>query len=37
MIGGKAKRGNIHVISHEVPATNHAEASVLVRDQKRTP
>jgi hypothetical protein len=25
------------VFSHEVPATNHAEASVLVRDQKHTP
>jgi hypothetical protein len=37
MIGGKAKRGNIHVFSHEVPATNYAEASVLVADQKRTP
>ena len=37
MIGGKAKRGNIHVISHEVAATNQAEASVLAREQKRTP
>ena len=37
MIGGKAKRGNVDVCSHEVPAANHAEASVLVRDQKRTP
>ena len=37
MIGSKAKRGNLHVFSHDVPATNRAEASVLARDQKRTP
>ena len=37
MIDGKAKRENIHVLSQEVPATNYAEASVPVADQKRTP
>ena len=35
MIGGKVKRGDIHVFSHELPATNYVEASVLVTDQKR--
>jgi hypothetical protein len=30
MIGGKAKRGHIPVLSHQVPATNCVEASVLV-------
>jgi len=34
---GKAKRENIHVSYHDVPATNYAEAGVLVADQKRTP
>jgi len=34
---GRAKRENIHVAFHEVPATNYAEAGVLVADQKRTP
>jgi 4-oxalocrotonate tautomerase len=34
---GKAKRQNIHVAFHDVPATNYAEAGVLVIDQKRTP
>jgi 4-oxalocrotonate tautomerase len=34
---GKAKRENIHVAFHDVPATNYAEAGVLVVDQKRTP
>ena len=34
---GKAKRENIHVSFHDVPATNYAEAGVLVTDQKRTP
>jgi len=34
---GKAKRENIHVAFHDVPATNYAEAGVLVADQKRTP
>jgi len=34
---GKAKRDNIHVSFHDVPATNYAEAGVLVVDQKRTP
>jgi len=33
---GKAKRENIHVAFHDVPATNYAEAGVLVIDQKRT-
>ena len=34
---GKAKRENIHVSFHDVPATNYAEPGVLVVDQKRTP
>jgi phenylpyruvate tautomerase PptA (4-oxalocrotonate tautomerase family) len=34
---GKAKRENIHVSFQDVPATNYAEAGVLVVDQKRTP
>jgi 4-oxalocrotonate tautomerase len=34
---GKAKRENIHVSFHDVPATNYAEAGVLVVDQKRAP
>jgi 4-oxalocrotonate tautomerase len=34
---GKAKRENIHLSFHDVPATNYAEAGVLVVDQKRTP
>jgi 4-oxalocrotonate tautomerase len=34
---GRAKRENIHVAFHDVPATNYAEAGVLVLDQKRTP
>ncbi len=34
---GKAKRENIHVSFHDVPATDYAEAGVLVVDQKRTP
>ncbi|PYU14912.1 MAG: 4-oxalocrotonate tautomerase [Acidobacteria bacterium] len=34
---GKAKRENIHVSFHDVPATNYAEAGVLVVNQKRTP
>ena len=33
---GRAKRENIHVSFHDVPATNYAEAGVLVADQKRT-
>ncbi len=37
MEDGKAKRENIHVAFHDVPATNYAEAGVLVVDQKRTP
>ena len=37
MTGGKTKRESVHVFSHEVPATNHAEASVLHRDQRHTP
>jgi len=36
-VEGKAKRENIHVAFHDVPATNYAEAGVLVIDQKRTP
>jgi len=34
---GKARRENIHVSFRDVPATNYAEAGVLVVDQKRTP
>jgi 4-oxalocrotonate tautomerase len=34
---GRAKRENIHVSFHDVPATDYAEAGVLVSDQKRTP
>jgi 4-oxalocrotonate tautomerase len=34
---GKAKRENIHVAFIDVPATNYAEAGVLVTEQKRTP
>ena len=34
---GKAKRENMHVTFHDLPASNHAEAGVLVTDQKRTP
>ena len=34
---GKAKRENIHVAFHDMPATNYAEGGVLVVDQKRTP
>jgi len=34
---GKAKRENIHVSFHDVPATDYAEAGVLVADQKRVP
>jgi 4-oxalocrotonate tautomerase len=37
MEDGKAKRENIHIAFHDVPATNYAEAGVLVIDQKRTP
>jgi len=34
---GRAKRENIHVSFHDVPATNYAEAGVVVADQKRNP
>ena len=34
---GRAKRENIHVSFHDLPATNYAEAGVLVVDQKRQP
>jgi 4-oxalocrotonate tautomerase len=34
---GGAKRENIHVAFVDVPATNYAEAGILVADQKRTP
>jgi 4-oxalocrotonate tautomerase len=37
MEDGRAKRENIHVAFQDVPATNYAEAGVLVADQKRTP
>jgi 4-oxalocrotonate tautomerase len=32
---GRAKRENIHVAFLDLPATNYAEAGVLVADQKR--
>jgi len=34
---GRAKGENIHVAFLDVPATNYAEAGVLVADQKRSP
>jgi 4-oxalocrotonate tautomerase len=34
---GRAKRENIHVTFVDLPATNYAEAGVLVADQKRAP
>jgi 4-oxalocrotonate tautomerase len=34
--GGKAKRENIHVAFHDVPATNYADAGVLATDQDNT-
>jgi 4-oxalocrotonate tautomerase len=34
---GRAKRENIHVSFVDIPATNYAEAGVLVADQKRSP
>ena len=34
---GRAKRENIHVSFHDVPATDYAEAGVVVAEQKRTP
>ena len=34
---GRAKRENVHVAFLDVPATNYAEAGVLVADQKRSP
>lgn len=33
---GRAKRENIHVVFHDLPPTNYAEAGVLVADQNRT-
>jgi len=32
---GRAKRENIHVSFHDVPATDYAEGGLLVADQKR--
>lgn len=32
---GKAKLENIHVTFHDLPATDYAEAGVIVADQKR--
>ena len=32
---GRVKIENVHVAFHDVPATNYAEAGVLVADQKR--
>lgn len=37
MEDGRAKRENIHVSFHDVPATDYAEAGVTVADQKRAP
>lgn len=34
---GRAKRENIHVTFVDLPATDYAEAGVLVADQKRSP
>ncbi len=34
---GRAKLENIHVTFHDLPATDYAEAGVMVADQKRTP
>ncbi len=34
---GRAKRENIHIAFLDVPATNYAEAGVVVADQKRGP
>ena len=34
---GKAKRENVHVMFLDLPATDYAEAGVMVADQKRTP
>lgn len=33
----RAKRENVHVAFLDVPASNYAEAGVLVADQKRSP
>ena len=33
---GRARRENIHVTFHDLPATDYAEAGVTVADQKRT-
>ncbi len=32
---GKAKIENVHVMFHDLPATDYAEAGVMVADQKR--
>ncbi len=37
MEDGRAKRENVHVLFHDVPATDYAEAGVTVADQKRAP
>lgn len=34
---GRAKKENIHVTFQDLPATDYAEAGVLVADQKRAP
>ena len=34
---GKAKRENIHVTFHDLPATDYAEAGVTVAEQMRKP
>ncbi|MBI1738634.1 MAG: 4-oxalocrotonate tautomerase family protein [Acidobacteria bacterium] len=34
---GRAKLENIHVTFHDLPATDYAEAGVMVADQQRAP
>ena len=34
---GRAKRENIHVVFHDLPATDYAEAGVTVAEQMRKP
>ena len=37
VVEGRAKRENIHVTFNDLPATDYAEAGVLVVDQMRKP
>jgi 4-oxalocrotonate tautomerase len=34
---GRAKRENVHITFHDLPATDYAEAGVPVADQHRKP